>query len=136
MRGIVEFLAAVSCLFGQDLKRAEELYKRTDYKASLALLQDASATTAQIYNLIGKNYFMLGEYKKATDAFHKSLELSPRNSEYAHWLGRGYGRRAETSNPLTAPMHAAKARQYFEEAVALDTSNEEALNALFDYYLQ
>jgi tetratricopeptide (TPR) repeat protein len=136
MRGIAAFLAAVSCLFGQDLKRAEELYKRTDYKASIALLQEVSTPAAPLYNLIGKNYFMLGEYKRATDAFHKALELSPRNSEYAHWLGRGYGRRAETSNPLTAPMHASKARQYFEEAVRLDPGNEEALNDLFDYYLQ
>ena len=33
-------------------------------------------------------------------------------------------------------MHASKARQYFERAVALDPANEEAMNDLFDYYLQ
>ena len=35
-----------------------------------------------------------------------------------------------------APLHAGKARQYFERAVALDPNNEEALNDLFDYYLE
>jgi tetratricopeptide (TPR) repeat protein len=33
-------------------------------------------------------------------------------------------------------MNASKARQYFEEAVRLDPGDEEALNDLFDYYLQ
>src|SRR5262249_22363789 len=59
-----------------------------------------------------------------------------KNSEYVHWLGRTYGRRAETSNLITAPSHASRARQFFEQAVALDPSNEEALNDLFDYYLE
>lgn len=137
MRGVIVFLLTVSCLAGQDaLKRAEELYQKTDYKASLATLHGLPAHDAATYHLIGQNYFMLGEYKKATDAFQKALALEPSKSEYAHWLGRTFGRRAETSNLFSAPMYASKARQYFEQAVALDPGNEEALNDLFDYYLQ
>jgi len=137
MRGFISFLLAAGGLLGQvDLKRADELYQRTDYKASLALMEDISKPSGGVYCLRGKNYFMLGEYKKATDAFQKALALEPSKSEYAHWLGRSFGRRAETSSFLTAPMHASKARQYFEQAVALDEGNEEALNDLFDYYLQ
>jgi len=137
MRGLIAFLGTLSCLFGQEsLKRAEELYQRTDYQASLTLLQAVTKPNGATYCLAGQNYFMLGEYKKATDAFQKALALEPSKSEYAHWLGRSFGRRAETSNLLTAPMHASKARQYFEQAVELDPSNEEALNDLFDYYLQ
>ena len=45
---------------------------------------------------------MLGDYKKATEAFQKALALEPGNSEYAHWLGRSFGRRAETSSPFLA----------------------------------
>jgi tetratricopeptide (TPR) repeat protein len=89
-----------------------------------------------VYSLIGRDYFMLGDYKKATEAFQKALALEPTKSEYAHWLGRSFGRRAETSGPFMAPMHASKARAYFEKAVALDPANEEALNDLFDYYLE
>src|SRR5579864_4023727 len=137
MRGLIIFLLAVSCIVAQDsLQRAEELYKKTDYRASLELLGNASAQKAAAYNLIGRDYFMLGEYKRATDAFQKALALEPSNSGYAHWLGRGFGRRAETSGPFLAPMHASKARQYFEQAVALDPANDEALNDLFDYYLE
>ncbi len=58
------------------------------------------------------------------------------NSEYAHWLGRSFGRRAETASPFLAARYASKARAYFEKAVALDPNSEEALRDLFDYYLE
>jgi cytochrome c-type biogenesis protein CcmH/NrfG len=136
MRGIIFLLLVASGLFAQDgVNRAHELYQQTDFKASLAVLQKVSDPTAEAFCLMGENYFMLGDYKKATGAFQKALALEPAKSEYAHWLGRSFGRRAETSM-LTAPVYASKARQYFEEAVTLDPANEEALNDLFDYYLQ
>lgn len=137
MRGMIGFLVAMSCVMAQDsFKRGEELYQKTDYKASLAILHEVRSPNAAVYSLIGKDYFMLGEYKHATDAFQKAFALEPSNSVHAHWLGRAFGRRAETSNPFMAPSQASKARQYFEHAVALDPTNEEALNDLFDYYLQ
>jgi tetratricopeptide (TPR) repeat protein len=137
MRVFALLLLTVPGLLGQDpLSKADELYRRTDYKASLALVRETSQTGGEAYCLMGKNYFMLGEYKKATEVFEKALAIQPANSEYAHWLGRSFGRRAETSSPFLAPMHASKARAYFEKAVALDPGNEEALNDLFDYYLE
>jgi tetratricopeptide (TPR) repeat protein len=142
MRGLIGILLGVSCGFAQgNLQRAEELYNKTDYKESLELLRDVPPhdvlpSQAAVYNLAGRDYFMLGEYKKATEAFLKAFALEPSNSVHAHWLGRAFGRRAETSSPFLAPMHASKARQYFEQAVALDPENAEAMNDLFDYYLQ
>ena len=142
MRGLIGILLGVSCGFAQgNLQRAEELYNKTDYKESLELLRevpshDVFPGQAAVYNLTGRDYFMLGEYKKATEAFQKAFALEPSNSVHAHWLGRAFGRRAETSSPFLAPMHASKARQYFEQAVALDPGNAEAMNDLFDYYLQ
>src|SRR5579863_10244455 len=98
MRGLIAFLLALPCLDGQDsFKRAEELYQRTDYKSSLTLLRDIATPAGAVYCLMGQDYFMLGEYKKATDSFEKALALQPSNSVYAHWLGRSFGRRAETS---------------------------------------
>jgi cytochrome c-type biogenesis protein CcmH/NrfG len=78
---------------------------------------------------------MLGDYKKAAEAFERAFTMTPGNSEYARWLGRSFGRRAETS-PFFAAKYASKARVYFEKAVALDPNNDEALNDLFDYYLE
>ena len=48
----------------------------------------------------------------------------------------GYGRRAETANPLSAPMLASKARKAFEKSVELDERNLEAINDLFSYYME
>jgi tetratricopeptide (TPR) repeat protein len=51
-------------------------------------------------------------------------------------MGKALGRRAETSNPLSAPFLASKARDHFEKAVELDPKNSEAVNDLFSYYLE
>ena len=115
--------------------RATALYQRTEYEASLHVLAEDSAPDAADYLLTGKDYFMLGDYKKATEFFEKAVALSPANSDFQLWLGRAWGRRAETSGWLTAGVHASKARQCFERAVALDPHNREAKNDLFDFYL-
>src|SRR5580704_15431214 len=115
--------------------RATALYQRTDYETSLHVLAEDPAPDAGNYLLSAKNYFMLGDYKKAIEFLEKALASSPNSSEYELWLGRAWGRRAETSNWLTAGLHASKARQCFEKAVALDPHNREARNDLFDFYL-
>jgi tetratricopeptide (TPR) repeat protein len=120
---------------GQDWDQARELYQRTDYLQSLALLVAAHEKDAATEQLIGQNYFMLGEYKKATDAFERALAPDPDNASVLHWLGRAYGRRAEMASPFTAPGYATKARQMFEKSVALDPTNKDATGDLLDFYL-
>jgi len=115
--------------------RARDLYQRTEYNQSLVQLLPLSPKDAATLQLMGQNYFMLGEYKKATDSLEKAAALAPDDAQCLLWLGRAYGRRAETSNPFSAPGYATKARQMFEKAVALDPSNKEAFGDLFDFYL-
>lgn len=121
--------------FGQDLKKAEELYQHTDYYGSLKVLKGVASPDAATYSLMGKDYFMTGEFRQASDYFLKAAALDPKNSGYALWLGRAWGRRAETASPFTAPFAASKARQYFELAVKLDPHNSDAMGDLLDYYL-
>src|SRR5258707_12573724 len=108
-----------------EMDRALELYHRTQYTQSLATLQSIpnKEKDAEALSLIGQNYFMIGEYKKATEVFEKAIALEPKNAEYHHWLGRTFGRRAETSNPFSAPGHASTPRQSLEKAVPPDPSN-------------
>jgi tetratricopeptide (TPR) repeat protein len=115
--------------------RAHELYQRTEYNQSLGQLLPLSVRDAATLQLIGQNYFMLGEYKKATESLEKAVALAPDDAQGLLWLGRAYGRRAETSNPFSAPGYATKARQMLERAVAIDPSNREASGDLFDFYL-
>ena len=117
------------------MKRAVELYQRTDYRGSLQILARGAAPEAAAMHLTGKNYFMLGDYKRAAEFFDKAVAMEPSNSDYVLWLGRAYGRRAETGGWFVAGPNAARARQCFEKAVELDPHNGEAMNDLFDYYL-
>jgi Flp pilus assembly protein TadD len=96
----------------------------------------ASSSDPAVHELAGKSWFALAEYKKAQQSFEKAAALSPGSSACHHWLGKAYGRRAETSNPFSAPLLASKARQEFEKAVQLDGRNAEAINDLFSYYLE
>jgi Flp pilus assembly protein TadD len=133
--GMLALLLGAAAAYASDLTQAESLYKRTDFEGSLKLLDEQSSNAAETF-LIGRNYFMQGDFKKATEYIQKAATLAPNNSEYMDWLGRTYGKRAETSNVLMAPGYASKARQAFEKSVELDPKNNDALSDLFDYYLE
>jgi len=128
-----------------EFAHARELYQRTEYQASLKLLMPLANKDSGDLQLMGQDYFMLGDAKKATDNFDKALAAlqasrkpapnQAADAELYVWLGRAYGRRAESSGPFTAPGLASRARQYFETAVQLDILNKQATGDLFDYYM-
>jgi Flp pilus assembly protein TadD len=117
------------------LVQARDLYNHTEYQQSLKVLDGIAVKDAAAWALIGRNHYMEGDFKKAAESLEKAAVADPGNAEYALWLGRAFGRRAETSSPFTAPGLAGKARQYFERAVQLNPKYLEALNDLFEYYL-
>jgi Flp pilus assembly protein TadD len=140
-RSVKRFLLALSFAAlvwaeSPPLEQARKLYSLTEFEQSLQVLQAIPDPDAAVYELIGRNRYGQAEFKKATEALEKAVAMDPGNSEYNLWLGRAYGRRAETSNPLTAPGHASKARQYFEKAAKLNPGNLEAESDLFEYYLE
>ena len=128
--------AVAVCAGSPEFERARQLYNITEYDQSLKILQAIPAKDGPVYELMGRNYLMNGEFKKATEVLEKAVAGNPNSSDYYLWLARAYGRRAETSNPFSAVGHASKARQYFERAVQLNPRNLEALNDLLEYYLE
>jgi tetratricopeptide (TPR) repeat protein len=118
------------------LDQARKFYQLTDYENSLQILQAIQPKDGPVLELIGQNHYMQGEYKKATEFLEKAVAADPANSDYELWLGRAFGRRAETASPFTAAGNANKARQHFEKAVQLNPRNLEALSDLFEYYLE
>jgi Flp pilus assembly protein TadD len=128
-------LAVVMSAAPAELDQANKLYERTQYSSALTILLSVPSS-GPVQEAIGKNYFMMGEFRKAQEAFEKAIAADSNNSTYYHWLGKSYGRRAETSSFVTAPGYASKARQNFEKAIALDPRNKEAINDLFEYYLE
>ena len=137
-RLVVLLLSVLPALAGgnAELQRAEEQYQRTDYAAVLKTLLAYSPKTAAVDALIGKSYYMDGQFKNSAAYFEAAVAEDPLNSTYFDWLGRAYGRRAEQASFLTALPLAVKTRESFERAVALDSRNLEALGDLFEYYLQ
>lgn len=137
LRLVLPALAAAALYAGSipQIDRARELYQHTDYQSSLSLLLAAPSPDADALQLIGQNYFMLADYKKATDAFERALALGNKTQQLYVWVGRAYGRRAETAGVFSAPGYASQARKFFETAVAMDILNREATGDLFDYYL-
>jgi tetratricopeptide (TPR) repeat protein len=119
-----------------DLARARSLYQSTNYEQALQLLKNSSDQSAQALLLRGKCHYMLGDFKKASEALEQAVRLDPASSQAHLWLGRAYGRRAETSSFLTAPGLASKARASFERAVELNPASKEAVSDLFEYYLE
>ena len=87
----------------------------------------------------GLRFYQDEDYRKAIKAFESVTAAHPNHSEYRRWLGRAYGRRAETMSKwklFSALGLARKTRQSFERAVQLDPSNLKALQDLFEFYLQ
>jgi len=137
----VRLVAIAVCLSsvlvaGPELERARKLYNQTDYDMSLRILLSIPQKDAAIHALIGRNYYMQGDYKRASEELEKACNADPANAEYALWMGRSLGRRAETSSFVTAPGYASRAREYFEKSVALNPRDLDALNDLFEYYLE
>lgn len=135
-KAVIVALLVVWAGAAADLDQANRLFQRTEYAGAIAILSKAEPKTAAVYELTGRSYFMSGDFKRAAEAFEKAAALEPENSDYHLWLGRAYGRRAETSNMFVAPGLASKARRCFERAVDLNPKNLEAINDLFEYYLE
>ena len=121
---------------GPDLDRANKLYNITEFQQSLQVLQAVPNKDAAVYELMGRNYYGRGDFRKATEALEQAAVLAPGNSGVYLWLGRAYGRRAETSSMITAPGFANKARRLFERAAQLNPANLDAQSDLFEYYLE
>lgn len=137
VKGVLIILAGCLPLLASDVERAVALYNRTEYPAAIELLKSSpEAQTAAAQEITGKSWYQLGDFKKAVEAFERVERQRPSDSGIKNWLGRSWGRRAETSNPLMAPGYASKARRYFEEAVKLNPRDHEAVNDLFSYYLE
>ena len=118
------------------LEGAQELYQRTQYREALRMLEAIPQKTGPVYDLMGKCFYRLDEFSQATDALEKAVEAEPRNASYWNWLGKAWGRRAETSVFFNQPRYAVRARNNFERAVSIDPQNREALSDLFEYYLE
>src|ERR1039458_6257216 len=121
---------------GPEYERAHKLYQLTEFQQSIQVLQAIPDGDSAVVALMGRDYYGLGDFKKATEWLEKAVAREPGSSDFHLWLGRAYGRRAETSSMITAPVYANKARQNFEMSAQINPLNLDAQSDLFEYYLE
>jgi Flp pilus assembly protein TadD len=99
---LIPILIVSAALLGAasaEVERARQLFGRSQFQAAVnALAPVAGAQDGPTQELLGKSYFMLGDFKKAAEAFERATLVDPNNSVYFHWLGKAQGRRAETAS--------------------------------------
>jgi Flp pilus assembly protein TadD len=129
--------AGVFPVFGApEVDQALKLYHRMNFRAAIELLRPVATTDAAASALIGRSYYMIGDYGKSTEFLERAVSMAPSEPTYLLWLGRAYGRRAETCFPVIAPKYASKARSNFEKALELSPFDSEITGDLFEFYLQ
>ncbi|MEP6714172.1 MAG: tetratricopeptide repeat protein [Terriglobia bacterium] len=133
--GILFAIVASADTHSGSYETALSHYNHTDYAGAAAILKSAPENPRSL-QLLGRCYLMDADFGAASASLEKASALEPDSSMTLTWLGRAYGRRAETSFAITALNYAIKARQAFEKAVKLDPRNYEAVNDLFEFYLQ
>jgi tetratricopeptide (TPR) repeat protein len=138
VKRIVGILLVAGAVYGAEpeLARAHKLYQLTEFQESIQVLKAIPDADGAVLALIGRDYYGLGDFKKATEFLEKAVAREPESSDFQLWLGRAFGRRAETSSMITAPGFANKARQHFERAAQLNPLNLDAQSDLFEYYLE
>jgi len=94
----------------------------------------SSRNDAASLNLLSRAYYSIEQWDNAVKNGEKAVGLSPDNSMYHLWLGREYGEKAASVNPLSAASLARKAKNEFEQAVKLDPANAQAHADLAEYY--
>ena len=65
---------------GQGLDEARKLYNLTNFERSVKILQALPEKDAAVYELMGRDYYMLADYKKATEALEKAEATDPDNA--------------------------------------------------------
>lgn len=132
---MLKLLFLVMAALVAELERARDLYRGTEYRAALAALKPAESADPAVWHLAGRAEFGLTNYGAAQTWFQKAAAAEPARAEHLHWLGKAFGRRAETSSFLTAPKYASECRKAFEKAVEVNPKYTEAWSDLLEYYL-
>lgn len=136
-------LALTACLLGvyawaasPEFEQAARLYRQTQYQQALDTLKSVRPADAETLLLTGQALYGLRKYAEATETLERAARLAPHSADIQHWLGRAWGRRAETSAVWNQLRYAVRAREAFERALRIDPNHRGTLEDLFEYYFE
>ncbi len=120
------------------LTPAESALEQGRADEAVRLLQAALTQTpadAHNHQLLCRVFLSEEMPDSAIPQCEQAVALQPNDSDNQMWLGRAYGQKAEKAGPLSGLSLAKKVRVAFERAVALDSTNIPAAEALGEFYV-
>ena len=100
----------------------------------LAGLPATEAGSAEAHNLRCRVYYALEQWDAAVGECEQAVRLDGQNSNFQLWLGRALGEKADRASFISAYSLAKRVRAAFEQAVAIDPRNVDALSDLGEFY--
>lgn len=129
-------LIGSSPVTAQSVDQGIQLFNARKYSEAKAILLPYGEKDAAAAYYIGRIMMTEEMDAKAAEWFEKAVQMSPRNSTYYDWLGRAYGRQAQTANKLRQAFLARRTKNAWETALAIDPNNLDVRDDLIAYYTQ
>jgi tetratricopeptide (TPR) repeat protein len=123
-------LSAASPAETPTVSRTDEEIRRLNQQVN------SNPNNAEAYSLLCRVYYQLDDWDNAIANGEHAVRLNPDVGSYHLWLGRAYGRKAETVTLVSAFVLARKVVREFERANELDPNDWSARRDLADFYVQ
>jgi tetratricopeptide (TPR) repeat protein len=134
--GLIAIAIAASASEAQSVEEGVALFNARKFtEAKTALLPFGERDPIAAFHL-GQILMESNDDGKAADWFEKAVKMNPKSAIYHDWLGRAYGRQAQSANKLKQPFLARKTKNAWETALALDPDNLDVRENLIAYYTQ
>jgi tetratricopeptide (TPR) repeat protein len=116
-------------------KRLFDEEKYEEAKEVFLKVVEKEPENPEVNFLLCKVYLILDDHDNSIEYGEKAVKLDDSKSEYHLWLGRAHGMQAQKGSKLKALFRANRAKNEFEKAVELDSTNVDARFDLMQYYV-
>lgn len=137
--GIAIFSGLSFAATRNSLDAAKSAFSRGRADEALRLLDESlrvNSENSAAWNLQCRVYLAQDRWNDAIESCQHAVRIAGASSENHLWLGRAYGEKASHSSLVAAYRLAKLTHAEFEQAVALDGHNREALSDLGQYYVE
>ena len=130
----VAFTLIAFPLRAQSVEQGIQLFNDRKYVEAKAVLLAHGERDANAAYYLGRIEMENGDPGNAAVWLERAVRMNPKSAVYYDWLGRAYGRQAQTSNFLKLLSLSRKTKKALETALALDPDNLDVRDALIAYY--
>jgi tetratricopeptide (TPR) repeat protein len=138
IRFIIALTLVSQFVFGQSAinKQAEELIEDKNVAELRKLLSTADKKAVETKYYTARLAMLEKKFSNASDNLEEIVEAKPNVVEYHYWLGMAYGQEALVANFFKQGILAPKAKEQFEQTIALDPKHIEAMKGLVQFYME